>query len=245
MNLIAILICLVLQKLLNVGSFSSTSWLKIYLKNFKFFLGKLNGYVALFFAVAPILLVFSAIHILSQGHLFGLLHMVYTILVLFLVVDFREIKGTAKAVFIDSFYVIFAPLFWFIIFDIDGLVFYSLVRNLHKTALDVDHRYSGLVTAAEMVLNILNWLPLRITALSYALAGHFVTAFTYFYKKIISIITDINVFVVNTGLASLDGNIEKEANSTKENHAATSLVNRTLLIWVIALVLFTVGRWVA
>jgi membrane protein required for beta-lactamase induction len=87
---------------------------------------------------------------------------------------------------------------------------------------------------------------MRLLALVYALAGHFVNSFSHSYKEILSSSASLDHFVVDAALRATDMDADKEDKSSiKENRGILSLVNRTLLIWVIALILLTLGRWFA
>jgi len=250
MNLIAILICLTIQKLLNISFVSKQSWFEDYLKKWHAVLAKTNGYIGLFLLVVPFLLILGALHFISYGHFFGLPHLLLLILVIFVGVDFKtqtkDQQPNCKAIFMYAFESLFAPLFWFLALDIYGLALYYLVANFYKGAVNLGPTYSRSSKAAKMVQNILDWIPMRILALSYALAGQFVTAFTYCYQEILSASMDVVFFVVQTALVSIGLGFDKESDSAvKEKQAAISLASRTLLIWIVAIVLFTFGKWVA
>ncbi|OGT05878.1 MAG: hypothetical protein A2X78_02295 [Gammaproteobacteria bacterium GWE2_37_16] len=284
--LIAILVCVIVQKIVGIGGWVNSEWSILYLKKMQPILVKLNSWLALSIAVVPFLFGLAILHFLSLRHLYGLLHLLLMILVLLCCLDVREIgnkltdyfdalekskaekaldaadefvghvlggkksksnaRAVTRAIFIHSFEWIFAPLFWFLIFNIYGIALYYLVVNLRKKALLADPAYANLAKTAAKMQNILDWIPMRVVAISYSLAGHFMSGFAYCYKKLISFSGDIDVFVVNTGIAALgyDYKDTKEG-GTKENQATLSLVNRTLLIWIIGLILFSLGKMLA
>jgi membrane protein required for beta-lactamase induction len=154
-------------------------------------------------------------------------------------------RSVTTAIFTYSFEFVFAPLFWFIVLNIYGITFYYLITGIRKNALAVSANYEGLVRVATLAQNILNWLPMRILALSYALAGHFMISFTDFYQKIASRSFRLDDFVVKPGLLAIEADLVATSKSdANENHSALSLINRVLFIWVAALALFILGRWI-
>lgn len=287
MNLIAILICVVIQKTISLNGFiDNTIWLNAYIKKIQPRLKNLNNWLGLAAMLAPFFIVLTLLHLLSFRHLFGLLHLLLTVAILFFCIDFREIgykltdyfeasensktdqalpaadafihtalgnkksrasvRTISKAVFTYAFEWIFAPLFWFLVLDIYGVVLYVLISNISKKASQIDSSYEGIAQAATKVQELLDFLPMRIVALTYTLAGHFTTGFAYCYKKVLSLSFDTQDFVVNTALASLGPEYKHpKEESSKENRVALSLVNRTILIWLIGLVLFTLGSMMA
>lgn len=283
MNLIAILICIFVQRVVNFGNLRDTKWLEQGLEKFKPHLIKFNPWLSLALIIVPFLLVLAILNFLVVGHLYGLAHLLLILVVLFICLDGRDLKGplanyfveaqnanpqkmlsllgdfglyvtadtkesisraVTQSIFMQSFESLFAPLFWFCVFDIYGIAFYYLVNTIRKVASRTDAQYAELAKTAAFLQMICDFVPMRILALTYALAGHFVSGFSYCYKKVLSWLHDTNDFVVNTALASLEVDIaSSQASDLKENSAALSLVTRTLFIWLGALVLFTLGGW--
>jgi AmpE protein len=152
-------------------------------------------------------------------------------------------RSVTKAIFIKEFEKVFAVLFWFIVSGFYGASVYFLITLLHKVALKIDINFSKIAKLATQIQNILDWIPARLLAFTFALAGHFTKGCNYFCNNWRGL-SNTNNFIMEAGLASLDNESDPIKNSSeKENFAALDLINRALMIWIIATILFIVGRW--
>jgi membrane protein required for beta-lactamase induction len=152
-------------------------------------------------------------------------------------------RSVTKAILLNSFDNLFAGLFWFMLFGPYGVTTYLLIALLSKNANKIDSAYAGIAKLATQIQDVLDWVPSRLTGISYALVGNFNKGLGYFNKHLWSGLTDVRKFSVDAGLAALDIDSSATKATSKENYAALDLVNRILTIWLMALALVLLGTW--
>lgn len=155
---------------------------------------------------------------------------------------------TARAItceiFIRSNERLFAILFWFIVLGPVGAITYYLTVAIRDKAAQSNSEFVELLIPATQVFGILDWIPVRILALSYALVGHFVTGFNYLRQYFFIGIERTQEFAINSGFAALNiEHVDVIHADAEENHNALALVDRAVYLWLVAVAIFTLGGW--
>ncbi|MBS0359446.1 MAG: regulatory signaling modulator protein AmpE [Proteobacteria bacterium] len=287
MNLIVVLICLGLERYLNIGVFlnrfkfsqlfvSYISLLKSYLKNESFW----KSWVGLALIVLPPVIVLSILSCLLMRPMHGLLYIVLNVVVLLFcfgpddlfyhIKNYFQFKETdpkaadeelaailgsvipadrstvnrslTKALFLRANTGIFSVLFWFILAGPAGALLYRLITLLYPYAVQNN---MTVARPAELVQQILEWIPIRITALIYALVGNFMPSFQCWLKKIWSGLSGNAVILNECGLAALGADVQDEADADMdENRETAALIDRALIVAVVLIALSTLSSLV-
>ncbi|MFQ5469245.1 MAG: regulatory signaling modulator protein AmpE [Gammaproteobacteria bacterium] len=148
-------------------------------------------------------------------------------------------------------------IFWFVILGPAGAFLYRLSCEMKMFAQNKGNNESGFIEAGIRLHAILDWLPVRITGLGYAMAGSFVDAIQSMHRAIKNRDTDWvsrnQKVVIESGMGALQlGGINydsfelADANVIAEQiQAARSLVKRSLITWLVVFAILTITGWLS
>ncbi len=168
-------------------------------------------------------------------------------------------RATIESVLENGADAVFAPLFWFCIAGPTGAVLYRLSNTLDAMWGYKNQRYIHFGWAAARFDDFLNWIPARLTALSYACMGQTKTALNCWRTQAALLDSPNAGPVMTTGAGSLNiqlggpawyhGKLKEKiyfgsdkSVSNDDIQRANSLINRSLILWLcIIIILETIG----
>lgn len=160
--------------------------------------------------------------------------------------DVERTRSLAQGVFVQANARLFAVLFWFVVLGPVGAALYRLGALACRGEAD---EFRG---TAQRLVGLLDWIPVRLTALGYALVGGFEPALRALRRHFLSdlqTLPDSNrSLLVEAGSESLG--LERMLEDAREDggldeivNTAGNLVLRTLVVFVTVLALLTLGGW--
>jgi cobalamin biosynthesis protein CobD/CbiB len=164
---------------------------------------------------------------------------------------------------IDSHRHVFGVIFWFLILPgPSGALLYRLAGMLEqKWGSHKSQEYGDFGKFAQLIFHYIDWIPVRLTAMSFAIAGDFEDA-VYCWRSQATTWMDAEQGVV---LASGAGALGVRLGETLHQHgmvsfrpelglgddadvntmaSAVGMIWRALVIWMFIIALITVARWV-
>ncbi|MEN8177315.1 MAG: regulatory signaling modulator protein AmpE [Pseudomonadota bacterium] len=148
----------------------------------------------------------------------------------------------------------FAVIFWFLVLGPIGAALYRLASSLPK--LQTTSREADFLHTSRQLLAILDWIPARLTASSYAIAGSFEDALYGWRNYHESRFNEFNssasgiLICTGTGALRLSSLIDTDTDDdTMQDQrylidAAMGLVWRSLIVWIVLIGLLTLAGWI-
>ena len=131
---------------------------------------------------------------------------------------------------------LFGVIFWFAILGPVGALLYRLSQQL-LSDYATDPAFSK---TAERMLSLLDWLPKRFLAISFAITGHFEGALAAFHENKETDRTQ-QYLLIDVCHGSLEGN-DREDKSTYLT-AFRGLLLRSLIVWLTSIAVLTLLGW--
>lgn len=147
-------------------------------------------------------------------------------------------------IFVKSQMEVFSLLFWFILLGPFGAALYHITYVLHQYARTDRHNLASSVVEINSLLEILDWIPIRLVSFTYALIGHFAPVFNLLLEKLWAGPSENKNLIIDSGLIALDLHPGDATHSDiTESYSALGLVNRGLWTWIIILAVLEITAW--
>ncbi len=161
-------------------------------------------------------------------------------------------RATVESVLENGSDAIFAPIFWFLVLGIPGVVLYRIVNTLDAMWGYRNERYLYFGWAAARLDDGLNWLPARLTALAYLLTGASRSAWQCWQKQGRQMASPNAGVVMAAGAGALQIKLGGAAQyhgkwidkpqlgfgaaaTAKDIARASTLLNRATVLWLIVM----------
>jgi len=146
------------------------------------------------------------------------------------------VRIAAEGVLVEANDRVFGVLFWFILLGPAGAVLFRLSGSLERT---IDDPACGLLLASNRFHWLLGWLPARLTALGYAMAGSFGHATEHWSSHGHQARDSNRATLISSGLGALLALEPSPPDALLEETLA--LVTRAVAVWAAAVAIFILG----
>ncbi len=235
MTFITLLLCLGLERFLHKGNWLGRfNWFEQYVDKIHHLMRDQawaqSHYVFLVLVVLPSVIVVAVIYALSSLFVHGLLAFFVGAFVLFYClgpVDIYETKKVDQSIFWQANETLFAVVFWFAVLGPVAALIYRLVeRSVHIHANELTFS-----EAASKVLAILDYLPVRLLSILYALGGNFVCTSPVCLKYLLRDASFNCELLDKSGRVALG--LGETAELTAENyHQSLGLIERAFILFL-------------
>ncbi|MBF8291976.1 MAG: hypothetical protein HW392_803 [Steroidobacteraceae bacterium] len=158
-----------------------------------------------------------------------------------------------EAAYVQANNRVFGVLFWFVLLGPTGLGplaawLFRASDLLRRAAIADALALPAVAGSFERIHFVLAWLPARLVALSYAMAGSFEEARREMGRGADAIgrmLERNDLLLVLAGRGALASSSTTDAAVAAPAQAALRLIRRTMLIWLTVIALLSLGAWVA
>ena len=150
-------------------------------------------------------------------------------------------RKLTELIFIQANNGIFGIIFWFCFSPLFFVVVYRILCSISFFVNRGKEVAEPFANIAPVLYGLVNWLPSRIMALLYVIAGGF-QAFPIWNHYVWSGYSNNQIILVECGMNSLPK--DKQLTPSEESKSAITLINRAFITFIVILFAFFLGGWV-
>lgn len=247
MELLVIVFCLLSERfLVHKSSHNRFHWFMSYGNGIIAHVpARLSSWVILVLIMLPLLLLFGVVLYFVDDALFGIIGLLMNIVIFYYCIGpvnpFYPVHTKPVELMVDediAHYLVqvngelFAVLFWYLVLGPLGILAYRLIS--------LSQGLASVRQAASDVLNVLDWLPGRMTALLYLFVGNFQAGFQHLSKLFFTAPGKNKRLLSVCGLAALSF----DHREPKTMLDAENLVEHATIVFLVLLAFCTIVAWV-
>ncbi len=152
-------------------------------------------------------------------------------------------KRIMENIFIEANERLLAIVFWFVLLGPGGALLYRLSGLMQQQQAEPD---DGVYEAGLRLHLLLAWLPARLCAIAYALAGSFVEALQGWRQVKTGWFDSSRNILIASGFGALrveHGEIEDDSRVCEQVSESIALVRRAVLVFLSLVAFFTLAGW--
>ncbi|TLY47805.1 MAG: hypothetical protein E6K54_05330 [Gammaproteobacteria bacterium] len=244
MTFITLLLCLGLERFLHRGNFLARfNWFEQYVSKINDLTKNMSWtqqyFIPLLFVVLPIVIPVAIIYFLSAAFVQGLLAFIIGAAVLFYClgpINIFDTKQVHQPIFWQANESLFAVIFWMALLGPIAALIYRLVeRSAHIHA-----SYPALGKSAQQIRALLDWLPIRLFSMLFALAGNFVQTSHFCLDYLFRDVSFNRELIEKSGRIALG--LDETAELNDESYgSALKLIDRDLILFLIIVFAVSLG----
>jgi len=146
-----------------------------------------------------------------------------------------------NALFISTYTHVFAIIFWFIILGPVGAALYYSVNVLLAYFEQQEVKSANHIQVILKIRALLDWVPVRLLGLTFALVGHFFMATSDWLKHLVGGLELNQNLVAEFGKKAINLKVN---NLKEQKEHALFLIERALWLWLIVLSIITLVLWI-
>jgi membrane protein required for beta-lactamase induction len=162
--------------------------------------------------------------------------------------EFTHSQTIALGILKHAYTRTFSVIFWFIILGPVGAALYRSSHTLKLKLPEINDLGEDFKNGVDRLLYILDWVPTRITAFTYALSGNFHEATNEWWnpnQDEESEDADNVISKAGSGALGFDNSSPDSDDPAMNAESALGLALRSLTMWVGALAVITITNWVS